>query len=312
MLPASTMPSRKSEEKYRVVQFLHGGPERIPDSPDGKSSSWNNGAIHYRRFVARRGSFRKSPTSSSKQMDIGFWCEWEPQARVISRVPEEHRKIGDPRYIYEPYYNLRGVKVRRSTSNCGDGNDNCMNTDPFVFGDRFYYSNCHQGAYSTLRNLERGSVILFGSRVGGRFALDTVFVVDVVCPITTGGELRRIRREVPSVLDDVTLQTIPDSGLPLTLYGGATPDAPVGGMFSFVPAAPMGTPLRGFPRPSLEIEGAISQGKTQGVKYARVPDSALYILTPDEGRPIWNRVAEQVMEAGLGFGFNIMMPEREG
>jgi hypothetical protein len=57
-----------------------------------------------------------------------------------------------------------------------------QNTDPMVFGDAFYYSNCRQHNWrkppnhpkpSEMQNLDLGSLILFGSMVGGEFVLDT-------------------------------------------------------------------------------------------------------------------------------------------
>ena len=50
-----------------------------------------------------------------------------------------------------------------------------------MFGDRFLYSNCKQltphGSASALQSLTRGSVIVFGSQIDGRFRLNMVFVV---------------------------------------------------------------------------------------------------------------------------------------
>ena len=51
------------------------------------------------------------------------------------------------------------------------------NTDPFIFGDRFLYSNCKQATSTRLRSLGRGSVIAFGSHTARRWVLDTVMVV---------------------------------------------------------------------------------------------------------------------------------------
>lgn len=38
------------------------------------------------------------------------------------------------------------------------------NTDPFVFGENFYYTNCKQQRfYRILRTLNNGSIIIYGS-----------------------------------------------------------------------------------------------------------------------------------------------------
>ncbi len=53
-----------------------------------------------------------------------------------------------------------------------------QNTDPLVFGDHFLYSNCRQRQNGKMRDLAHGSLVLFGSKLGGQFVLDTLFVVD--------------------------------------------------------------------------------------------------------------------------------------
>jgi predicted nucleotidyltransferase len=64
--------------------------------------------------------------------------------------------------------------------------DGLRNTDPFVFGGKFMYTLCQQYKKekhtstltpTKLHSLEKGSVILFGSRLNHDFVLDTVFVV---------------------------------------------------------------------------------------------------------------------------------------
>ena len=50
-----------------------------------------------------------------------------------------------------------------------------QNTDPFVFGDTFYYTCCQR---KRLFGPEKGDIILFGSCKNGKVLIDTVFVVD--------------------------------------------------------------------------------------------------------------------------------------
>jgi len=87
------------------------------------------------------------------------------QAEAVStRVPDGPNWVHRPVWSHQTSY--RGLH----------------NTDPFVFGDRFHYTGCLQHTKrgpTQLRNLSRGSVILFGSKRPGRpeFTLDTVFDV---------------------------------------------------------------------------------------------------------------------------------------
>jgi hypothetical protein len=86
-------------------------------------------------------------------------------ARIGRRTAGRDRARG-PRWLHTPYY------VRPE--------DYWPDGDPFVLGDRFLYTRCKQfkGDRPTfLRDLATASLILFGSRVGGEFVLDTVLVV---------------------------------------------------------------------------------------------------------------------------------------
>ena len=75
---------------------------------------------------------------------------------------------GYPRFLHEPYWTAPPDLP------------NLQNTDPYVFGERFRYSNCRQntkkGPLPTQR-LATGSVIPFGSGLDGEFVLDTAMVV---------------------------------------------------------------------------------------------------------------------------------------
>ena len=72
-----------------------------------------------------------------------------------------------PRYLWKPFYLPKGTYA------------SLHNTDPFIFGGCFLYSNCYQTNSLGLRNLAKGSVIAFGSKVNRepKWALDTVLVV---------------------------------------------------------------------------------------------------------------------------------------
>jgi DNA-binding CsgD family transcriptional regulator len=97
-----------------------------------------------------------------------LWGEWEAQSRVADRYPDA--STGMPRFVHEPF-------VQRPS----DMGAERQNTDPFVFGETFLYSNCRQFTPdeqpSRLQRLSPGSVILFGSTLERRFVLDTVLVV---------------------------------------------------------------------------------------------------------------------------------------
>ncbi|WLT40432.1 hypothetical protein NON20_24435 (plasmid) [Synechocystis sp. B12] len=92
--------------------------------------------------------------------------EWEPPSSA-TRINNSKNKDGLPWLLHEPDYQpYKGTKKPQ-------------NTDPFVFGEKFYYSCCYQSSsQNTLKKLGRFSVILFGSCKSSKFVLDTVFVVN--------------------------------------------------------------------------------------------------------------------------------------
>jgi hypothetical protein len=186
-----------------------------------------------------------------------------------------------------------------------------QNTDPFVFGDRFVYTLCRQWKKSggvrrptALRDLDVGSLILFGSNKNGSFVLDTVFVVGasvlhdaLTWPTVTRGL-------VPDAYADVTLRPTYEwgGGEELRLYFGATPGDPVEGMFSFVPCAPADNADPGFVRPAIDLADLITPALKMGAKLARD-------LSPDRVKAIWESVASQVLDQGLYLGTRFDVPE---
>jgi hypothetical protein len=84
--------------------------------------------------------------------------------------------------------------------------------------------------------------------------LDTVLVVDETITHTRDNWSERLADKLDELAVQLTLRPMyawrsPDTHTALL---GASPDAPVDGMFSFVPCLPAGQDqLHGFPRPSL-------------------------------------------------------------
>jgi len=210
---------------------------------------------------------------------------------------------GWPRFLFEPYYALRTTWPSRGR----------QNTDPFVFGDQFHYTGCLQhtkrGA-TQLRYLDRGSIILFGScREKRHFVIDTVFVVDRwIDHYRANQRTPEVRDAVSSTYGDVTLDPWYAGDVPSKrshrLYFGATPEAPVDGMFSFFPCLPARAADRGFARPEVRIDGRITSHLLQGKKMTPLPDA-------DGGRELWADVARHVEEEGLKLGVRAELPGRE-
>ena len=145
-----------------VVQFPHPGAEHVLG--DGSRMTWNTGR-HGRKFLRSPGR-SVDPDGRTSEADLAFWGEWEAPSRVVSRWPRAGQL---PQELHVPVWERPATPSFR------------QNTDPWVFGKAFRYSNCRQLTYrqnpSALQALTPGSVIFFGSRLHGEFVLDTVFVV---------------------------------------------------------------------------------------------------------------------------------------
>jgi len=153
----------------KVVQFLHSGKEyKLSETEkEAKRKSWNRDIIHRRKFLHAKGAYIKDGTET-KENDIYFWGEWEPESIVTSifKKPIEGAK---PHFINEPVVKIQSGHVVVPI-NKEDKDAHPVNTDPFLFGDKgFFYSCCMQrnkkGNKTQMQYLEPGSIILFGSNI---------------------------------------------------------------------------------------------------------------------------------------------------
>jgi hypothetical protein len=291
--------SSVSELRRCFVQFMHPGGEHGPDTANHKE--WN---VHDHRRKFLRLSGEACPTTDGNRpplrLDLAFWGEWEPESETEELSSS---MAGAPHWIHRPYY-IPPREFRR------DGRV-LQNTDPFVYGNRFLYTLCRQWKKAggirrptALRDLDVGSLILFGSNQDGRFVLDTVFVVGASVLHDADTWPTMTRGLVPDAYADVTLRPTYEwgGGEELRLYLGATPGDPVEGMFSFVPCAPADNAVPGFVRPAIDLGDFITPTLKMGAKYARD-------LSVDQIQVIWERVARQVLGQGLFLGTRFDVPE---
>ncbi|TAL15835.1 hypothetical protein EPN96_11485 [bacterium] len=269
------------KEKLCFVQFLHPGGESRPRKGE-KQIGWNTGS-HKRKFLVSPGSYIEKLEGVKKETEeLCFWGEWEPPSGVTP-ISSSTPQNGLPNCFHFPYY----VSSRP---------DEVQNTDPFVFGGPFLYSNCMQwsqqrGSWNSLHNLANGSVILFGSNMGGFFILDTVFVVKNSVEIT--GNNLNVFQSLPKSFKaaTLTLLTAPKEGENFRLYFGATLEKPQDGMFSFFPAQRKENCSKGFQRPVIELNGIIANKQKQGY--------GLNIQTRGNAgvvKKLWEKVVNQVIE----------------
>jgi hypothetical protein len=137
--------------------------------------------------------------------------------------------------------------------------------------------------------------------------LDTVFVVAGYVDHGAGDVRSALAAHVPDQYWNMTLDTWYSGSIPegrtFRLYFGATPDEPLGEMFSFFPALPAPGEIPRFARPEIRLPGFITPHLTQGKKIARD-------LSQPEIAELWDDVARQVADAGLALGVRADLPGR--
>jgi hypothetical protein len=297
----------------RFIQFLHPGGQPVINQSDHKS--WNKGN-HCRSFMSASGAYISALNQKKCFGNMGFWGEWESTAKC-----KEIDSIGEAHHVFFP------------VSTLFPDEPGLQNTDPYVFDGPFLYSCCKQtrknGVTTYLRDLQKGDVIVFGSRVNHVFVFDTVFVVAeselFKCsqgPSQLSGRFPQsfIEATIKPLAhthegtEDDTSQTGCSEGdwgsedevascstlvckldTEFRLYTGATPDNPVNGMFSFAPAILTSSPVASFSRPSLE--NFVNHNMNMGF--------CDILRGKEETRDVcnaWQETVKSVLKAGLVLG----------
>lgn len=260
------------------ILFFH--PGGAPEEIQGRRPWRKNVDAHERAFLRARGRAVSSAAQGAQVHDgpLTFWGEWEADAWGYALAPGG--EPGLPTFVFEPRKPSRPANLGLM-----------HNTDPFVFDGPFLYSNCRQASLPLLRSLDRGDVLFFGSQLGGQFVLDTVFVVRERYPYRPARWRQARLPPLPESFVAATLGPLgvrirdPNVDLPpdteLVLYVGATPDDPVDGMFSFVPALAAQPTAKAFRRPTLCEKKGRSIDSTTNVTWVdavRVVTSAGLLL----------------------------------
>jgi hypothetical protein len=273
------------------VQFPHPGLEH---SPATDVMPWNV-AGHRRKFLIGPGRYVDAD-DRLHHGEVVFWGEWEPPSQIVRRWPRDGQL---PRVLHRPSWARPATAAVR------------QNTDPWVFGEQMLYSNCKQitgtdRRPTSMQRLPRGSVICFGSTLDHEFRIDTVFVVASSQPWTAA---EPDTLDVDEAFTVCTAETITACGIdthtPLTLYRSATLDAPVHGMYSFVPARPADHPQPRFGRPPVQLPGLINPASRQSTWGSRrqLPMSTV--------QDAWAALRDQVLAADLVLATHLTTPAHQ-
>lgn len=273
----------------RIIQFPHPGGEHVPK---GNEMPWNLDH-HQRKYLVNAGRTVDGRGKTEYEGLLTFWGEWEPPSEVKERWNQRGQL---PTVVHEPYWVDRPAFPRQ------------QNTDPWVFGPQFLYSNCKQltpkRRPSAMQELAPGSLILFGSTIGNDFVLDTVFVVDRV--LTSYRPVDGIEAS-PEAFQKCTIRSLAAleptfSNATFTLYAGATSDKPFDGMFSFTPSLRATEQYQRFQRPVIRIPGIINAASTQSPRGVRVS------VTLNEAHEVWLDVVGQVSAQRLELATDLATP----
>ena len=303
---------QKKRRMNTVIQFMHPGDEHSIKS----GTTWNNGA-HKRKYLNIDGDYLTDLASRPQNERLYFWGEWEAQSKAM---PINSTEPDFPSIIFSPYY---------SSTNAA----NICNTDPFAFGDSFYYCVCKQGHYSSLRDLNKGDIILFGSCKHDQFVLDTLFVVKGFYEYELE-EIPTLKSKYNKTFYDVSLAPLHtakcvSAATIINKDGICTPlncneeeerfpskevkkyriyEAAMyedryefDGLFSYVPCLPNTKGVEGFKRPNITKVDFITNTLTQGIK-----------ITPNaDALTIWKEVTKQVLEQGLNLLIKTDLPTKK-
>ncbi|WP_339099657.1 hypothetical protein [Candidatus Enterococcus lemimoniae] len=229
----------------KIIQFIHGGKDNS-EVVEGVANWTKLKSNHNRKLLKYRGNYisnlknLEAKIESGKDKELLFWAEWEPPTSV-ERVSRSRNQIfsGDQNRDKIKYLHTPTPVPKIKKTNC-----KYQNTDPYVLGKRFFYSNCLQktkGKGIGLHDLNRGDIILFGSRHSEKFYVDTVFVVgNRECVYTKKDIGKRIEATSGVFKTTVTdrVLSISDRDSKWTLYSAAMfndSNEDINNMFSFFP-----------------------------------------------------------------------------
>lgn len=257
--------------------------------------NWNSDTTHYRKFLASKGYFLEN--AEQQEPDYGtlhFWGEWEGYSDFQpfgSGIPKTM-----PNGLHTPFHCI----VSRGS----------QNTDPFVFGDSFFYCICKQRG--RMQSLTTGSLILFGTVYPklNQFHLDTVFVVsdrqEPSANVRSNGGA-----SYSPVYKEATLEQLDEY---LNLPGRVNSNKVYHGVtwwenkevFSFSPCKPEvsnHSGYKGFPRLTLDLSDP-------RFGFSRYPAGISYLLggsTTDE-LDLWKIIVDECFRKGLKLGIRFDEP----
>ena len=294
-----------------IIQFSHNGQELNLSKRSKKNNKayefdnsitknnhryWNNEPVHKRKFIKHHGWYLEKDGDTfnpkPKKADLYFWGEWEPQSKFELTGNKYSSSPSLPHAVHYPVFSKNGIGGH--------------NTDPFIFGDHFYYTNCKQkqtGKGKKMLNLPNYSIILFGSEKNkSEFIIDTVFVVN---SSETVANYIKQQESYPTILREATIDL--HNGLPdwHKLYQGKMYDCknitPIKktSTFCFFPCK-VDCGITGFERPTINWEKFNLQKPGAGTVLKEIKNKT--------ENNFWHDLVTELLKQGFYLGIKLYMP----
>lgn len=237
---------------------------------------------HKRKFIEINGKYVDSLQNSTEKVSLlRFWGEYEGHSEfeLLSRL-KNVPYWNNPIAVHRPFFFNQNI--------------NDQNTDPYIFGNNFYFAICKK---ASLDNLGNGDIILFGSEFGSKpnvkFYLDTLFVVNDEQESILDNTLYDIIYQ-ESTLKRIGISDCTKGTLPVHT-GIKFPDNSE--YFSFFPCKQLTDENRSFGRPVIDT---VSLGlKRPG---ARTGSKSRELLPSENIADIWKKIAKEVIKHGFVLG----------
>lgn len=363
------MSKKEHYSNVGVTQFRHKGGEHAPGTAINEKyffKEWNykfsdklKPNNHLRKYIRTPAKYiNKGSQTEPTSGVVDFWGEWEPNSIAIPITSDITTDEGliYPSYIHFPVY-IENIKYDSDTQDSvlsvvydvknsdyknrfkeditikEDPKDksNLQNTDPFVFGDTFYYTCCKQ--FQTKR-LKEGSVILFGTGYADRFVIDTVFVIKEIIKYNkntlahTLNTFRNSKKDSERLYYNTVLSKVferhdgsiiyqeDNDKYKFNIIKGATYDNPVvvngKEIYSFFPCKPASH--SGFPRLDFESNtpavDEFNKITDKNIEYKSAGTNATHLIDNDERKvyDFWRKLREYTLAQGYCLGVRAELP----
>lgn len=262
---------------------------------------WNNLDVHKRKFIFSKDVAYIDSSLKEKRGDLTFWGEWEPHSS-FKLISKSSRDFYGPRMIHFPYFDKKYDGSKKHT------------TDPYVFGENFWYTHCKQNPNQpnqALKSLEEDSIIIMGSERAEdkSFLVDTVFVVE---KRFSQHEMRANKKFLPKLLLETNLEINENHELldaskysDFGFYKGK--NHKVSNMFSFVPAKKYNKTDKGHERLIINTYDKFYNFQRAGAgSVNRVVKKSNSV---DEIKEYWDMIVSDAFNQGFVLATNIPEPK---